>query len=155
IAFDLVAPLLSASEQQAVMGFLRQLARDAIQYHQRQPLTPNMSFVCHWRIGLIGYAIAAPQIVDWAGTAPCPPSCGKEPGRWGGFKQRLEHTLTNGTFWDEATIYGNFSILGMMYLAEAARHHDGTDLYDYTSPNGGSLRKAIDGLVSLAYPIER
>jgi hypothetical protein len=25
----------------------------------------------------------------------------------------------------------------MMYLAEAARHYDGTDLYDYTSPNGG------------------
>ncbi len=30
-----------------------------------------------------------------------------------------------------------------------------TDLYNYTSPNGGSLRKAIAGLVSLAYPIER
>jgi len=28
-------------------------------------------------------------------------------------------------------------------------------LYNYTSPNGGSLRKAIAGLVSLAYPIER
>ena len=41
------------------------------------------------------------------------------------------------------------------YLAEAARHYDGTDLYNYTSPNGGSLRKAIAGLVSLAYPIER
>jgi hypothetical protein len=155
IAFDLVAPLLSASEQQAVVDFLRQLARDAIQYHQGQPLTPNMSFVCHWRIGLIGYAIADPHIIDWAVNDPGPPWGRKEPGRWGGFKQRLEHTLTDATFWDEATIYGNFSILGMMYLAEAARHYDGTDLYDYTSPNGGSLRKAIDGLVSLAYPIER
>ena len=155
IAFDLVAPLLSASEQQAVVGFLRHLARDAIKYHQSQPLTPNMSFVCHWRIGLIGYAIADPPIIEWAVNDPGPPWGGKQPGRWGGFKQRIEHALTDGAFWDEATIYGNFSLLGMMYLAEAARHYDGTDLYNYTSPNGGSLRKAIDGLVSLAYPIER
>lgn len=155
IAFDLAAPLLSAGEQQAVAGFLRQLALDAIKYHKGQPLTPNMSFVCHWRIGLIGYAIADPQIIEWAVNDPGPPWGGKRPGRWGGFKQRVEHALTDGAFWDEATIYGNFSILGMMYLAEAARHHDGTDLYNYTSPNGGSLRKAIAGLVSLAYPIER
>jgi hypothetical protein len=155
IAFDLVAPLLSASEQKTVAEFLRQLAQDAIKYHQGQRLTPNMSFVCHWRIGLIGYAIADPQIIDWALNDPGPPWGGKAPGRWGGFKQRLEHALTDGTFWDEATIYGNFCILGMMYLAEAARHYDGTDLYNYTSPHGGSLRKAVDGLVSLAYPIER
>lgn len=155
IAFDLVAPLLSASEQQAVVEFLLQLARDAIQYHHGHPLTPNMSFVCHWRIGLIGYAIADRQIIDWAVNDPGPPWGGKEPGRWGGFKLRLEHALADGTFWDEATIYGNFSILGMMYLAEAARHYDGTNLYDYISPRGGSLRKAVDGLVSLAYPIER
>jgi hypothetical protein len=155
IAFDLAAPLLSTSEQQAVAGFLRQLALDAIKYHTGQPLTPNMSFVCHWRIGLIGYAIADPQIIEWAVNEPGPPWGGKRPGRWGGFKQRIEHALTDGAFWDEATIYGNFSILGMMYLAEAARHYDGTDLYNYTSPNGGSLRKAVAGLVSLAYPIER
>jgi hypothetical protein len=73
IAFDLVAPLLSAGEQQAVVDFLRQLARDAIRYHQGQPLTPNMSFVCHWRIGLIGYAIADRQIIDWAVNDPGPP----------------------------------------------------------------------------------
>jgi len=155
IAFDLAAPVLSAGEQQAVAGFLRQLALDAIKYHKGQPLTPNMSFVCHWRIGLIGYAIADPQIIEWAVNDPGPPWGGKQPGRWGGFKQRIEHALTDGAFWDEATIYGNFSILGMMYLAEAARHHDGSDLYNYTSPNGGSLRKVIAGLVSLAYPIER
>jgi len=155
VAFDLVTPLLSADEQQAVAGFLRQLAQEAIKYHAGQPLTPNMSFVCHWRIGLIGYAIADPQIIEWAVNESGPPWGGKRPGRWGGFKQRIEHALTDGAFWDEAPIYGNFSILGMMYLAEAARHYDGTDLYNYTSPNGGSLRKAVAGLVSLAYPIER
>jgi Heparinase II/III-like protein len=155
IAFDLGALLLSDSEQQAVADFLRQLALDAIQYHTRQPLTPNMSFVCHWRIGLIGCAIADAQIIQWAVNDPGPPWGGQQPGRWGGFKQRIEHALTDGAFWDEAPIYGNFSILGMMYLAEAARHYDGIDLYNYTSPNGGSLRKAIAGLVSLAYPIER
>jgi hypothetical protein len=155
IAFDLAATVLSAGEQQAVTGFLRQLALEAIKYHQGHPLTPNMSFVCHWRIGLIGYAIADPQIIAWALSDPGPPWGGKEPGRWGGFKPRIEHALTDGAFWDEAPIYGNFSILGMMYLAEAARHYDGTDLYNYTSPNGGSLRRAIEGLVSLAYPIEQ
>ncbi len=155
IAFDLAAPLLSSAEAEAVTCFLRQLAVDAIKYHEGQPLTPNMSFVCHWRTGLIGYAIGDPQIIEWAVNDPGPPWGGKRPGRWGGFKQRIEQALTDGAFWDEATIYGNFSILGMMYLAEAARHHDGSDLYNYTSPNGGSLRKAIAGLVSLAYPIER
>jgi hypothetical protein len=155
IAFDLAAPLLTAEEQKAVAGFLRHLAQDGIKYHKGQPLTPNMSFVCHWRIGLIGYAIADKEIIEWAVNDPGPPWGGKRPGRWGGFKQRIEHALTDGAFWDEATIYGNFSILGMMFLAEAARNYDGTDLYNYTSPNGGSLRKAIAGLVSLAYPIER
>ena len=136
-------------------GYLRQLALDAIEYHKRQSLTPNMSFVCHWRIGLLGYAIADPEVIEWAVNEPGPPWGGNRPARWGGFKQRIEHTLVDGSFWDEATIYGNFSILGMMFLAEAARHYDGTDLYNYTSPDGGSLRKAVAGLVSLAYPIER
>ena len=164
IAFDLVAPLLTPDEQQAVTTYLRQLALDGIDYHQGHPLTPNMSFVCHWRIGLIGYAIGDPEIIEWAINDPGPDGWNRRPdvgsqkrnmGRWGGFKQRIEYTLTDGTFWDEATIYGNFSILGMMYLAEAARNYDGTDLYNYTSPDGGSLRKAIAGMVSLAYPIER
>jgi hypothetical protein len=104
IAFDLVAPLLTVDEQQAVVRFLRQLAHDAIEYHAGQPLTPNMSFVCHWRIGLIGYAIADPQIIEWAVNDPGPPWGGKQPGRWGGFKQRIEHALTDGAFWDEAPI---------------------------------------------------
>jgi hypothetical protein len=155
IAYDLVAPLLPAGEQDDVARFLRQLALEAIKYHAGQRLTPNMSFVCHWRTGLIGYAIADPQIIDWAVDDPGPPWGGHQPGRWGGLKERIEQVLTDGAFWDEAPIYGNFSLLGMMYLAEAARHHDGTDLYNYSSPNGGSLRKAIAGLFSLAYPIER
>jgi len=154
IAYDLAASLLTAGEQQEVEGFLRKLALEAIEYHRGQPLTPNMSFVCHWRIGLIGYAIADPQIIEWAVNDPGPPWGRNPPGRWGGFKQRIEHALTDGAFWDEAPIYGNFSLLGMMYLAEAARHRGG-DLYHYSSPNGGSLRKAIAGLVSLAYPLER
>jgi hypothetical protein len=155
IAFDLVAPMMSGEEQTRVTTYLRQLALDAIQDHEKRPLTPNMSFVCHWRTGLIGYAIADQRIIEWAINDPGPPWGGRQPGRWGGFKQRIEHTLTDGAFWDEAPIYGNFCTLGMMYLAEAARHYDGTDLYNYTSPNGGSLRQAIAGLVSLAYPIER
>jgi hypothetical protein len=74
IAYDLVAPLLPAGEQQEVAGFLRRLALEAIKYHQGQPLTPNMSFVCHWRIGLIGYAIADSEIIEWAVNDPGPES---------------------------------------------------------------------------------
>ena len=155
ITFDFVFPLLNADQQQTAKAYLRQLALDGIEYHKGHPLTPNMSFVCHWRIGLIGYAIPDPEIIEWATNEPGPPWGRNNPGRVGGFKQRIEHTLVDGTFWDEATIYGNFSILGMMLLAEAAQHYDGTDLYNYTSPNGGSLRKAVAGLVSLAYPVER
>jgi hypothetical protein len=72
IAFDLVAPFLSANERQTVKTYLRQLALDAIQYHEEHSLTPNMSFVCHWRIGLIGYAIRDPEIIEWAINEPGP-----------------------------------------------------------------------------------
>src|SRR5262249_22772685 len=73
IALDLVAPVMSGEEQTRVTAYLRQLALDAIQDHEKRPLTPNMSFVCHWRTGLIGYAIADQRIIEWAINDPGPP----------------------------------------------------------------------------------
>jgi len=141
IAFDFAAPLLTPDEQEAVTAYLRALALDGIDYHSGHPLTPNMSFVCHWRIGLIGYAIGDPEIIEYAINDPGPDKWNRRPdsreqkpnmGRWGGFKQRVEYTLTDGTFWDEATIYGNFSILGINGIDLS--HDDRLRLERFTGP---------------------
>ena len=45
---------------------------------------------------------------------------------------------------------------GFLAVAEAALHHDGTDLYHYVSKkSGGSIKGMLDGYLRIAYPLER
>ena len=60
-------------------------------------------------------------------------------------------------FWGEAPIYAlACDVHGMLALAEAARHYDGTDLYHYVSKkSGASIKSLIDGYLRMAYPREK
>ncbi len=44
----------------------------------------------------------------------------------------------------------------MLALAEAARHYDGTDLYNWVSKkSGASIKSVINGYLLMGYPLER
>ena len=65
--------------------------------------------------------------------------------------------IKDGHFWGEAPIYAlHYDVHGMLALAEAARHFDGTYLYDYVAPRSkASIRSILDGYLRLAFPLER
>lgn len=59
----------------------------------------------------------------------------------------LEHEMRRFTVsGDDTWYYAGYSLLGMVRLAEIARNQ-GVDLYDYTTPDGRSLRQALDAHV--------
>ena len=65
--------------------------------------------------------------------------------------------IRDGYFWGESPIYVlHYDIHGMLALAEAALHYDGTDLYHYVSKqSGASIKSVIDGCIRMAYALER
>lgn len=70
----------------------------------------------------------------------------------GGFKDILENHVKDG-FWKEATWYGpNYGMCSMTILAEAALHSSGTNLYNYTSPSGNSIKTMFDRYLDSCFP---
>lgn len=69
ITYDLVAETCTPTERHQIEDYLRRLCQDAIQWKDRTGGTPNMSFVCHWSVGVTGYALGErgdEEIVRWA-----------------------------------------------------------------------------------------
>src|SRR5262249_32550660 len=114
--------------------------------------TPNLVFEMHWKVGLIGYALGDKELIEWGLNDP-----GVHGPASGGFYQVLDTNVKDKYFWGEAPIYAlGMVIHGMLGLAEAARHYDGTDLYGHVSKkSGASIKTLIDGYLLMAYPRER
>jgi hypothetical protein len=91
-------------------------------------------------------------LIDWALHDP-----GHHGPRLGGFFPVLDSMVKDCYFWGEAPIYAlHYDVHGMLALAEAALHYDGTDLYRHVSKkSGGSIKNLIDGYLRMAYPLER
>jgi hypothetical protein len=150
--YDLIYDTFSAEEKEAVEKLFRTAARTIIEGLKLRTTTPNLVFEKHWKVGIIGYCLGDRELIDWALNDP-----GRTGPDMGGFYQVLDSMVKDGYFWGEAPIYAlHYDIHGMLALAEAALHHDGTDLYRHVSKkSGGSIKGLIDGYLRLAYPLEK
>jgi len=151
-SYDLVYDTLGGEDRQTVEKLLHTAAEAIIEGARLQTTTPNLVFDKHWQVGVVGYCLGDKDLIDWAlhdrqTHGP----------RLGGFYPVLESMINDGCFWDEAPIYALvYDVHGMLALAEAARHYDGSDLYHYVCPkSGASIKNLLDGYLRTAYPLER
>ena len=153
ITYDLVAETCTDAQRRQIEDYLRRLCQDAIQWKDRTGGTPNMSFTCHWSVGVTAYALGQQgdeKIVRWA-------LYDEHQGRpiIGGLFPTMEVALRDKRLWHEAPIYGNFTFYGMLLMATAAKNAAGVDLYRMPARNGATIHGITEGLFSMAYPIER
>jgi len=111
-----------------------------------------MSFVRHWSVGVTGFALGErgdEEIIRWALDD-------EHQGRpiIGGLFPTMEVALRDKRLWHEAPIYGNFTFYGMLLMATAAKNAAGVDLYHQPADNGATICGIMEGMFSMAYPIE-
>lgn len=151
-AYDLTYELYSEEERLVVEKFFRTMARTIIDCLKLRSTTPNLVFEKHWKVGLIGYVLGDKELIEWGLNDP-----GAHGRSHGGFYQVLDTMIKDKYFWGEAPIYAlHYDVHGMLALAEAALHYDGTDLYHHVSKkSGASIKTLLDGYLRLAYPREK
>jgi hypothetical protein len=151
-AYDLTYATFTPEERAQVERWLRTAARTIIAQEHVLSTTPNLVFDEHWRVGMIGYCLGDPDLIEWALRDP-----GRHGPSKGGFYPVMASMIRDGHFWGEAPIYAlHYDVHGMFALAEAALRYDGTDLYRYESPrSGASLKKLVDGYLRMTFPLER
>ena len=151
-AYDLTYDTFSDRERQLVESWLREACRLVIQGEKLWTTTPNLVFGKHFNVGLVGFCLGDQALIDWGLNDLGAHGPGK-----GGFYQVMDAMIQDGYFWAEAPIYAlHYDVHGMLALAEAALHYNGTDLYHYVSKkSGASLKNVVDGYVRLGYPLEQ
>ena len=151
-AYDFTYATFSPEERQRVEQWLREGCRLVIQGEKLWTTTPNLVFGKHFNVGLVGFCLGDKELIDWGLNDP-----GAHGPRKGGFYQVMDAMIEDGHFWAEAPIYAlHYDVHGMLALAEAALHYDGTDLYHYVSKkSGASIKGVVDGYILLGYPLER
>jgi len=65
--------------------------------------------------------------------------------------QRHGLGTVDGMLWYESGIYCGVMLAQYCLIAEAMRHYDGTDIWNYEAPGGGSIRGMFNGLVIRAF----
>ena len=65
--------------------------------------------------------------------------------------QRYDRGTSDGMLWHESGVYGACILSQYCMMAEFMRHYDGTDLWNYQAPGGGSIRGMFDGMVIRAF----
>ena len=150
-AYDLTYDTFSAEERQLVERWLRIVGRILIDDCNRMPTTPNLMFVMHFNAGVVGYCLGDQELIDFALNDP-----GKFGPQRGGFYPVMDTVITDKLFWGEAPLYClDVDLHGILVLAEAALHYDGTDLYSYVSKkSGGSIKGLLDGYLRTGFPRE-
>jgi hypothetical protein len=151
-AYDLTWDTFSDEERKTTEDGLRAVCKLIIEGDKLYTTTPNLVFGKHHNVGLVGYALGDGELIDWGLNDPGAFGPAK-----GGFYAVLDSMIRDGHFWGEAPTYALFyDVHGMIALAEAARHYDGTDLYAYTSKkSGASIKSILDGYLLLSFPLER
>jgi hypothetical protein len=151
-AYDLTYDTYTDEERQQIERLFRTAARTIQEGLKVYVTTPNLVFEKHWKVALIGYCLGDKELIEWGLNDP-----GRPGPTHGGFYQVLDTMIQDGYFWGEAPIYAlHYDLHGMLAVAEAALHYDGTDLYRYTSKkSGASIKKLIDGYLRVAFPLEK
>lgn len=152
-AYDLTYETFSPQERELVERWLRTACRVVIEGMKSSSTTPNLIFGTHFNVGLVGYCLGDQRLIEWALRH----DGGKFGPNKGGFYPVIDNMIKDRYFWGETPIYAlHYDVHGMLALAEAALHYDGTDLYGYVSKtSGGSIKGLIDGYLRMAYPLER
>jgi len=151
-AYDLTYDTFLKEEHQLVQRWLRVGCKTVIEGERLWTTTPNLVFGKHFNVGLVGYCLGDEELIEWALNDP-----GEHGPERGGFYQVLDTMIKDTHFWGETPIYAlHYDLHGMLALAEAALHYDGTDLYNYVSKkSGASIKSIIDGYLRLGYPLEQ
>ena len=152
-AYDLTYDTFSPQERELVERWLRTACGVVIEGMKSSSTTPNLIFGTHFNVGLVGYCLGDQRLIDWALRH----DGGRFGANKGGFYAVIDNMIKDKYFWGETPIYAlHYDVHGMLALAEAALHYDGTDLYGYVSKkSGGSIKGLIDGYLRMAYPLER
>ena len=151
-AYDLAYDTFTDAERREFEDSLRTVCKLIIEGDKLWTTTPNLIFGKHFNVGIVGYCLGDKALIDWGLNDPGAFGPAK-----GGFYQVLDSMIKDGRFWAEAPIYALcYDVHGMLALAEAARHYDGSDLYSYVSKaSGASIKPIIDGYLLAAFPVEK
>ncbi|MGB2824165.1 MAG: alginate lyase family protein, partial [Phycisphaerae bacterium] len=151
-AYDLTHETFSPEERQLVERWLRMACKAVIEGEKLWTTTPNLVFGKHFNVALVGYCLGDRELIEWGLNDP-----GAHGPRRGGFYQVLDSMINDGRFWGETPIYAlHYDVHGMLALAEAAMHYDGTDLYRHVSKaSGASIKSVIDGYIRMGFPVEQ
>jgi hypothetical protein len=151
-AYDLTHDTYTPDERDLVERYFRTACRHIIAGSKVRANSPDLMFGKHFEVGIVGYCLGDKELIEWALNDPGPFGPGS-----GGFYPVLDANVRDGFFWGEAPRYAlGRTVQGMLALAEAARHHDRTDLFGYVSKkSGGSIKGLLDGYLRLAYPLEK
>ncbi len=152
-AYDLTYDTFSPEERELVERWLRTACGVVIEGMKSASTTPNLIFGTHFNVGLVGYCLGDQRLIDWALRH----DGGTFGPHKGGFYPVIDTMIKDTYFWGETPIYAlHYDVHGMLALAEAAMHYDGTDLYSYVSKkSGGSIKGMIDGYLRMGYPLEK
>lgn len=150
--YDLVYPALAEEDRRTIETFYRKLGRYWKDSLNRWTTTPNRVFPIHYRGAVIGFCINDEELIEWGLRN----AGGKFGPTQGTLFPVLDAMLRDGAIWDEATIYAAVNVLQpMMQLAILHQLYYGKDLFAFESPNGGSIKKLVDGYIALTYPREQ
>jgi hypothetical protein len=151
-AYDLTYNTFPEEKRQMVENWLRTGCKVVIEGEKIRTTTPNLVFGKHFNVALVGYCLGDRELIEWGLNDP-----GFHGPHRGGFYPVLDSMIKDGYFWGETPIYAlHYDVHGMLALAEAALHYDGTDLYHYVSEkSGASIKSVVDGYLLLGYPLER
>lgn len=151
-AYDLTYDTYTAEQRELVERMLRTAAKTIIEGLKYYVTTPNLVFEKHWKVALVGDCLGDKELIEWGLN-----DLGRPGPSHGGFYQVLDTMIKDGYFWGEAPIYAlHFDLHGMLAVAEAALHYDGTDLYRHVSKkSGASIKGVVDGYLRIAFPLEK
>jgi hypothetical protein len=151
-AYDLTYDIYNPTERDLVERYFRTACRHIIAGAKVRANSADLMFGKHFEVGVVGYCLGDKELIDWALNDPGPFGPGS-----GGFYPALDANVRDAFFWGEAPRYAlGRTVQGMLALAEAARHFDGTDLFGYVSKkSGGSIKGLLDGYLRLAYSLEQ
>jgi hypothetical protein len=65
-AYDLTYDTFSDEERRLIERWLRDVGKVIMEDYKLQGTTPNLMFVMHFNVGLVGYCLGDQELIDWA-----------------------------------------------------------------------------------------